>query len=131
MSGIGPDGRPYLLERPSRNEIEMSLCRMVVEERKKKEEFRRECEEKQKMWMRMDRGFKEWEADLDRREKKISNHDDGMEKMMRDLKIREEQIVKKNVEIEGLKSEVAEMVDRAREDNRREFQVVKVIVVCD
>ena len=84
-----------------------------------------------KMWMRMDRGFKEWEADFDRREKKISNHDDGMEKMMRDLKIREEQIVTKNVEIEGLKSEVAEMVDRAREDNRREFQVIKIIVGCD
>ena len=119
------------MKRPSRNEIEMSLCRMVVEERKKKEEFRRECEEKQKMWMRMDRGFKEWEADLDRREKKISNHDDGMEKMMRDLKIREDQIVTKNVEIEGLKNEVAEMVDFAREDHNREFKVVKMIVVCD
>ena len=47
MAGIGPNGRRYLLERPSRDEIEMSLCRMVVEERKKKEEFRRECEEKQ------------------------------------------------------------------------------------
>ena len=81
--------------------------------------------------MRMDRGFKEWKADLDRRGKKISNHDDGMEKMMWDLKITEEQIVTKNVEIEGLKSEVAEMVDRTREDNRREFQVVKEIVVCD
>ena len=76
------------------------------------------------MWMRMDRGFKEWEADLDRREKKISNHDDGMEKMMWDLMIREEQIVTKNVEIEGLKSEVVEIVDRAREDNRREFWVI-------
>ena len=49
MSGIGPNGRPYLLERPSRNEIEMSLCRMVVEERKMKEEFRRECKGKQEM----------------------------------------------------------------------------------
>ena len=68
---------------------------------------------------------------MDRREKKISNHDNGMEKMMHDLKIREEQIVTKNVEIEGLKSEVAEMGDRAREDNRREFQVIKIIVVCE
>ena len=50
--------------------------------------------------MRMDRGFKEWEEDLARREKKLSDHDDGMERMMKDLKIREEQIVEKNVEIE-------------------------------
>ena len=119
------------MERPSRNEIEMSLCRMVVEERRKKEEFRKECKEKQELWMRMDRGYKEWEEDLARREKKISDHDEGLERMMRDLKIREEQIVKKNVEIEGLKSEVAKMGDCAREDNRREFQVIQMIVVCD
>ena len=50
---------------------------------------------------------------------------------MRDLKIREDQIVTKNVEIEGLKNEVAEMVDCSMEDHNREFKVVKVIVVCD
>ena len=104
---------------------------MVFELRKREDDFRRECKEKEEQWLRRERGFKEWEASLDRRERKIESHDSGMEKMMKDLRIREDQIVTKNVEIEGLKSEVAEMVDRAREDNRREFQVVKVIVVCD
>ena len=55
MAGIGPNGSRYLLERPSRDEIEMSLCRMVVEARKKEEDFRRECKEKQEQWLRMER----------------------------------------------------------------------------
>ena len=131
MASVSPSGRKYLVERPSRDEIEMSLCRMVVEARKKEEDFRRECKEKQEQWLRMERGFKEWEASLDRRERKIESHDNGMEKMMRDLRIREDQIVTKNVEIEVLKNEVAEMMDLAREDHNREFKVVKVIVVCE
>ena len=131
MAGIGPNGRRYLLERPSRDEIEISLCCMVVEERKKKEEFRRECKEKQEQWLRMERGFKEWEASLDRRERKIESHDSGVEKMMKDLRIREDQIVSKNAEIEGLKNEIEERVSRAREDHDREFKVVKVILVCE
>ena len=102
----------------------MSLCRMVVEERRKKEEFRRECKEKQELWMRMDRGYKEWEEDLGRREKVISDYDEGLEKMVWDLKIREEQIAEKNGEIEGLKKEVAEIGDCAREDNAMEFRVI-------
>ena len=104
---------------------------MVFEARKREDDFRRECKEKDEQWLRRERGFKEWEASLDRRERKIESHDNGMEKMMTDLRIREDQIVTKNVEIEGLKNEVAEMVDRAREDHNREFKVVKVIVVCE
>ena len=131
MSGVSPSGRKYLLERPSRNEIEKMLCHMVVEARKKEEDFRRECKEKQEQWLRMERGFKEWEASLDRRERKIESHDNGMEEMMRDLRIREDQIVTKNKEREGLKNEVEEMVNRAKEDHDREFKVVKVILVCE
>ena len=131
MAGVGPSGRKYLLERPSRDEIEIMVYRMVVEARKKEEDFRRECKEKQEKWLRMERGFKEWEASLDRRERKIESHDSGMEKMMKDLRIREDQIVSKNAEIEGLKNEIEERVSRAREDHDREFKVVKVILVCE
>ena len=81
--------------------------------------------------MRRERGFKEWEASLDRRERKIDSHDSGMEKLMKDLRIREDQIVSKNVEIEGLKNEIEERVSHAREDHDREFKVVKVILVCE
>ena len=120
-----------MLERPSRDEIEKMFFHMMVEARKREEDFRRECKEKQEDWLRRERGFKEWEAHLDRRERKMSGHDSGMEKMMRDLRIREDQIVSKNVEIEGLKNEVEEMVNRAREDHNREFKVFKVIAVCE
>ena len=104
---------------------------MMEEERRKKEEFKRESKEKKQFWLSLEKGYREWEEDFGRREKVISDYDEGLEKMVRDLKIREEQIAEKNVEIEGLKNEVDKMGDRAREDNRREFQVVKVIVVCD
>ena len=81
--------------------------------------------------MRRERGFKEWEAHLDRRERKLESHDSGVEKMMKDLQIREDEIVSKNAEIEGLKSEIEERESRAMEDHDREFKVVKVILVCE
>ena len=131
MAGVGPSGRKYLLERPSRDEIEMMLWRMVFEARKREDDFRRECKEKDEQWLRRERGFKEWEASLDRRERKIESHDSGMEKMMKDLRIRKDQIVSKNVEIEGLKNEIEERVSRAREDHDREFKVLRLIFLCE
>ena len=52
MASVGPSGRKYLLERPSRDEIGKMLCCMVVEARKKEEDFRRECKEKEEQWLR-------------------------------------------------------------------------------
>ena len=71
MAGVGPSGRKYLLERPSRDEVEMMLWHMVFEARKREDDFRRECKEKDEQWLRRERGFKEWEASLDRRKRKI------------------------------------------------------------
>ena len=46
MAGVGPSGRKFLLERPSRDEVEMMLWQMVFEARKREDDFRRECKEK-------------------------------------------------------------------------------------
>ena len=76
-------------------------------------------------------GFKEWEAHLDRRERKLENNDGEIARMMKDLRIRKDEIVSKDAEIKDLKSEIEERVSRAREDHDREFKVVKVILVCE
>ena len=97
MAGVGPSGRKFLLERPSRDEVEMMLWRMVFEARKKEDDFRRECKEKDEYWLRRERGFKEWEAHLDRRERKLESNGSEVERMMKDLRIREDEIESKNV----------------------------------
>ena len=75
------------MERPNLMELDTSLCWMIEEERRQKEKFERECNEKKKFWCSLEKGYREWEEDLGRREKAISDYDEGLEKMVPDLKL--------------------------------------------
>ena len=57
------------------------------------------------------------------REMKVERKDVGVEKMMRDLRIKEGEIVSKDEEIKGLRSEIEDRVSRAREEHAREMKV--------
>ena len=71
--------------------------------------------------------MREWEDDLELRERKVGGIDSGLEKMMKDLRISKKELLSKNEEIKDLKIELEERVKRAREDFAREM---KVLLVC-
>ena len=61
MAGIGPCGRKYLIERPTQDEVEMELWRMVFGAWQREDDMRRECRKRDEEWLRRERGFREWE----------------------------------------------------------------------
>ena len=128
MAGVGPYGRKYLLERPSQDEVEMVLWRMVFGSRQREDDAKRECREREEEWLKRERNFKDWEDSLEIRERKLGSQDSGLVRMMRDLRIRENELMSKDEEIKELKSEIEERVRRAREDHAKE---IKVVLVCD
>ena len=130
MAGVGPSGRKFLLERPTKDEVEEMLWRMVWETKRKEEDLKRECKEKDEYHLKKMRDYKNWEAHLERRERKLGNCDDEVERMMRDLRIRDNELLSKNSEIESLKNDIDEMVSHGREDHEKEFKVVKVLLMC-
>ena len=99
MAGVGPSGRKFLLERPSRDEVEETLWCMVFDARRREDDLRRECKDRNEQWLKRERNLKEWEAHLDIRERKLDNKDSGVERMMKDLRIKEDEIDSKNAEI--------------------------------
>ena len=46
MLGVSPDGRKYLLERPSHAEVEQTLLRMVFDARRREEDLKRELKDR-------------------------------------------------------------------------------------
>ena len=46
MAGVGPQGRKYLLERPTQDEVETVLWRMVFGARQREDDLRRENKER-------------------------------------------------------------------------------------
>lgn len=128
MAGVGPQGRKYLYERPSQEEVETVLWRMVFGARQRKDNLRRENKERGEEWLRRERNLKDWENDLELRERKVGGVDSGLVKMMRDLRIRENELMTKDEEIKDLKQKLEERVKRVREDFAREM---KVLLVCD
>ena len=100
---MGPDGRKYLLERPSHAEVEETLWRMVFDARRREEELKRELKDRNDQWLKQERNLRDWEHHLDVRERKIDNQDDSVSKMMKDLRIKDDMIDSKNDEIRGLK----------------------------
>ena len=128
MVGVGPYGRKYLLERPSQDEVEMVLWRMVFGARQREDDVRRECKEREEEWLKREKNIKEWEDNLEIRESKLGNKDSGLRSMMPDLRIRENELISKDEEIKELKNEIEERVRRVREDHAKEM---KVVLVCD
>ena len=120
---MGPSGRKFLLERPSRDEVEETLWHMVFDARQKEDEAKREWKDRNEQWLKQERNLREWEAHLDIRERQLDNKDDGVAKMMKDLRIKDDEIDSKNDEIRGLKHEMDERVYCAREEHDRERKV--------
>ena len=123
---MGPSGRKFLLERPSRDEVEETLWPMVFDARWKEDEAKREWKDRNEQWLKQERNLREWEAHLDIRERQLDNKDDGVAKMMKDLRIKDDEIDSKNDEIRGLKREMDERVYRVREEHDREWKVLCV-----
>ena len=71
-----------MLERPTKDEVEEMLWRMVWKTKRKEENFKRECKERDEYYLKKMRGYKNWEADLERKERKLGNRDDEVERMM-------------------------------------------------
>ena len=61
--------------------------------------------------------MKDWEHSLEVRERRVGQHDEGLACLMKDLRIRE-----------VLRNELEERVINAREEHKREIQVVLVYV---
>ena len=111
---MGPSGRKFLLERPSRDKVEETLWRMVFDARRKEDEAKREWKDRNEQWLKQKRNLRDWEHHLDVRERQIDNKDDSVSKMMKDLRIKDDMIDSQNNEIRGLKCEIDERVCRAR-----------------
>ena len=127
MAGVGPSGRKFLLDRPTKSEVEEMLWRMIWETKRKEEDLMMMCKQRDEYYLKKIRGYKNWEADLERRERKFGNHDDEVARMMQDLRLQDNEILSKNLEIESLKNDIDEMVSRGREDHEKEFEVVRVL----
>ena len=97
--------RKYILPRPSHEEVELVLWHMIFGLRQREEELKRECKEREEDWVKRERGMKDWEHDLEVRERRLGSQD-GLVKMMRDLRIREGEIANKDEEIKELKNEL-------------------------
>ena len=123
MTGIGESGRRDLLERPTQDEVEMVLWRMVFGARQREDELRMECEERDERCQKRERELKCWEENLEVKERKLEKVDSGIEKTMKDLRIKDSVIVGKEEDIIGLKSEMEERVFCAREECEREMKV--------
>ena len=108
MASIGESGRKYLFERPTQDEVEMVLWRMVFGARQHEDDLRMECRERDEKCMRRERELKGWEERLELRERKVEKRDVGIEKMMMDLRLKDSVIVSKEEEISDLKSEIEE-----------------------
>ena len=103
MAGVGPSGHKYLFERPTQDEVDVVLWRMIFGARQWEDELRRENKERGEEWLKRERYLREWEDDLELREGKVGGIDRGLEKMMKDLRIRENEVLTKDIEIKELK----------------------------
>ena len=103
------------------------MWRMVFGARQREDELRRENKERGEEWLRRERNLRDWESELENRERKIGGRDEGLEKMMKDLRISKNEIMSKDEEIRDLKIELEDRVKRAREDLAHEL---KVFLVC-
>ena len=106
------------------------LWKMVWETKRKEEDLKQECKERDEYYLKKMRDYKNWENHLERREIMLGNRDDEVERMMRDLRIRDNELLSKNSEIESLKNDIDEMVSHGREDHEKEFKVVRVLLMC-
>ena len=59
MAGYGPSGRKYLLERPTQEEVEVVLWRMIFGARQRKDELRRESKERGEEGLKRERYLRE------------------------------------------------------------------------
>ena len=119
--GTGPHGRKYLLPRPSREEVEFVLWRMIFGLRMREEEARIDEKERKKEWLKKERVMKDWEHSLEVRERRVGQHDEGLANLMKDLRIREGEVEEKDNEIRVLRTELEERVVTAREEHKREI----------
>ena len=49
---MGPSGRKFLLERPSQDEVKETLCHMVFDARRREDDLRRECKDRNEQWLK-------------------------------------------------------------------------------
>ena len=56
---MGPSGRKFLLERPSRDEVEESLWHMVFNTRRKEDEAKREWKDRNEQWLKRERNLRD------------------------------------------------------------------------
>ena len=128
--GKGPSGRKYLLPRPSCEEFENTLWMMIFGAREREEEIRQEVKDRKEEWRKKESDLKDWEHDLEVRERRLCSQDEGLIQMMKDLRVKEGAIADREEEIKCLRNELEERVLRAREEHKREIKLVLVYVLC-
>ena len=92
MLGYGPSGRGYLLERPSYEEVEMTLWRMIWSAGNREEEMKLEIKNREEEFFKRERILKDWEGKLEIRELRLGNSDTGIVKMMKELRVCENEL---------------------------------------
>ena len=88
-----------MLERPTQDEVETVLWRMVFGACQREDDLRRENKERGEEWLKRERNLRDWEDDLELRERKVGGIGSRLEKMMKDLRIRENEILSKDNDI--------------------------------
>ena len=126
----GSEWRKYLLPRPSWEEVENTLWCMIYGAREREEEIKFECKERKKEWVRKERELKDWEHELEVRERRLLSQDEGLIQMIKELKVKEGEIEDKEEENKRLKNELEERVLMAQEEVKREMKVVCVCLLC-
>ena len=57
MLGVGPDGRKYLLERPSHEEMEHTMWRIVCDARLREEDLKKELKDQNEQWQKEEKNL--------------------------------------------------------------------------
>ena len=71
MEGVGDDGRFYLLDQPSNEEVQNQLWMLYLASEKKRQELKDQLKFKVDQLARKEEGLLEWQDALSRKEQKL------------------------------------------------------------
>ena len=122
MEGVGEDGRFYLLDRPSNEEVQNRLWMLYLASEKKRQELKDELKFKVEQLRRKEERLLEWQNALSDKEKKLDNGEDNVCALMREIKVKDMLLMDKDMEIKKDR-EIEDNIRQCQEDVRREVEV--------
>ena len=130
MEGVGNDGRFYLLDQPSNEEVQNRLWMLYLTSEKKRQELKDQLKFKVDQLARKEEGLLEWQDALSRKEQKLESGEDNLCSLMREIRIKDMLLVDKDIELKKKDREIEDNLRQSKEDVRREVEVCCCVLCC-